>query len=55
MPFNKIIFKKLTLDNYGGRVVGVPYIDDVPLNEELIRRGYAVKYDGGKKVKDWCQ
>jgi micrococcal nuclease len=42
-------------DKYGGRVVGVPYIHDVPMNEEMIRRGYAVPYGGGKKMKDWCK
>ena len=42
-------------DKYGGRVVGVPYLHDVPMNEEMIRRGYAVPYAGGKKMKDWCK
>jgi endonuclease YncB( thermonuclease family) len=42
-------------DKYGGRVVGVPYLHDVPLNEEMLRRGYAVPYSGGKKMKDWCK
>lgn len=26
----------------------------INLSNELIKHGHAVRYDGGKKVKDWC-
>ena len=45
----------ISWDKYGGRIVGVPYVLDVPLNEEMIRRGYAVAYTGGKKTMNWCK
>lgn len=34
-----------------GRVLADVYIDDIHLNDLLIRERYAVKYDGGTKIK----
>lgn len=48
----KVILK--TWDKYGGRVVGDIEFHGVSLSSELIRRGFAVPYNGGKKTKDWC-
>lgn len=39
-------------DKYGGRVLGSIKIDGKDLANLLIKEGYAVKYDGGKKP-DW--
>ena len=49
-----IIYKKW--DKYGGRVLGdIRFDNGVLLSEELIRRGFAIQYNGEKKTKDWCQ
>lgn len=37
------------------RVVADVYADDQSVGEGLVREGLAVVYDGGKKVKDWCE
>jgi len=37
------------------RVVADVYADGQSVGEGLVREGLAVVYDGGKKVKDWCQ
>lgn len=36
------------------RLIADVYVDDVSLADELLRAGYAVKYDGGTKT-DWCK
>lgn len=41
-------------DKYGGRVLGSIQIDGKDLASILIKEGYAVKYDGGKK-SDWAK
>jgi micrococcal nuclease len=51
----------LTLDKYVrleniqtekyGRILATVFIDNINLNELLIKERYAVKYDGGHKVK----
>ncbi len=28
---------------------------EIDLSVDLIERGYAVRYDGGTKIKDWCE
>lgn len=38
---------------YGGRCLGSIKLDGIDLAEELIAMGYAVPYDGGKKIS-WC-
>ncbi len=37
------------------RIVADVYVDDKSLGDILIRNKLAVKYDGGTKVKDWCE
>ena len=45
--------KEITLKSHGkgkyGRVLGEVYCDDKCLNKELISKGHAYEYDGGKK------
>jgi len=36
------------------RIVADVYADGQSVGEGLVREGLAVVYDGGKKVKDWC-
>lgn len=45
-----VVLKNIQTEKYG-RVLADVYIDDMNLNEYLITHRYAVKYDGGKKVK----
>ena len=37
------------------RIVADVYIDNQKLADTLIENKLAVKYDGGKKLKDWCE
>ena len=30
------------------------FADGVNINEQLVVKGYAVRYNGGKKTKNWC-
>ena len=39
-------------DGKYGRMLGWVYIGDTNLNKEMVYRGYAWEYDGGKKEKD---
>ena len=53
---HKLVFNKfIKLDNIQsekyGRILADVYIDDIHLNELLIKERYAVKYDGGTKIK----
>ena len=45
-----VVLKNIQNEKYG-RVLADVYIDNVNLNEYLVTHRYAVKYDGGKKVK----
>ena len=36
------------------RIVADVYADGVNVADELVKENLAVVYDGGKKVKDWC-
>ena len=36
------------------RIVAEPYADNKSIADELIRQGLAVRYEGGRKTKDWC-
>ena len=45
-----VVLKNIQTEKYG-RVLADVYIDDMNLNEYLVTHRYAVKYDGGKKVK----
>jgi endonuclease YncB( thermonuclease family) len=37
-----------------GRILADVYINDINLNELLIKERYAIKYDGGTKIKPKC-
>lgn len=40
---------------YAGRIVGDIIVDGKKFSQIMVDRGFAVWYDGGKKVKDWCE
>ena len=52
---NLVLNKYVTLENIKrekyGRILADVYIDDIHLNNLLIQEKYAVKYDGGTKIK----
>lgn len=49
--FNKYVrLENIESEKYG-RILADVYIDDIHLNEVLIKERYAVKYDGGTKKK----
>ena len=50
----KIELRNVTRGKYF-RIVADVYGDGRNLTKLLIRSGHAVKYDGGKKSKDWCK
>jgi len=51
MVFNKFVrLENIATEKYG-RILADVYIGDVHLNDLLIRERYAVKYDGGTKIK----
>ena len=45
---------KFKYDKYGGRVNAVVIVNDTDLGAEMISRGLARSYDGGKK-SNWCK
>ena len=45
-----VVLKNIQTEKYG-RLLADVYIDNINLNEYLITHRYAVKYDGGKKIK----
>ena len=49
----KIELKNVRRDKYF-RILCDVYIDDSNLSDILINNDKAVAYDGGKKIKDWC-
>ena len=50
---DKIEFKDLKWDKYGGRVLSNVYLDGKLYSNILIEKGLARPYDGGAK-KGWC-
>jgi len=44
-----IIIKSHGLGKYG-RVLGTFYVDDVDINRAMIEEGYAIEYNGDKKI-----
>lgn len=58
---NLILHKDIILKNIGiekyGRILADVYLDDLCVNEWLIKEHYAVKYDGGtkKSPKSWIK
>lgn len=50
---NKIVFlKNISIEKYG-RVLADVYLDELHINQWMIKNGYAIKYDGGTKSHDW--
>ena len=45
-----ITLKNVTTEKYG-RILADVYIGDINVSEWMIQRGYAVKYDGGTKLR----
>ena len=43
---------KTEKDGKYGRMLGWIYISETNINKEMVQRGYAWEYDGGKKEKD---
>jgi len=37
------------------RIAADVYVDGESLADILIDSGMAIRYDGGKKIKDWCE
>lgn len=57
LVFNKYVrLENIESEKYG-RILADVYIDDIHLNELLLKERYAVKYDGGTKKtpKSWLQ
>jgi len=56
---NLIFGKVIELKNNGkekyGRLLADVYYNDIHINKWMVHNGYAVKYDGGKKIRgvDW--
>ena len=50
---DKIEFRNLKWDKYGGRILADVYIDGMSYKHEIIEAGLAREYDGGKKL-GWC-
>lgn len=50
---NKIEFKDLKWDKYGGRILSNVYLDGILYSDSIIAEGLARSYDGGKKLS-WC-
>jgi micrococcal nuclease len=51
LVFNKYVrLENIQSEKYG-RILADVYIGDIHLNELLLKEGYAVKYEGGTKIK----
>ncbi|GMR16173.1 MAG: hypothetical protein BMS9Abin31_0484 [Gammaproteobacteria bacterium] len=44
----------LKYGKYGGRLIGILYVDYVDVSDLMIRTKYATPYFGKKKTKVWC-
>jgi micrococcal nuclease len=51
LVFNKFVRLENIQNEKYGRILADVYIGDINLNEFLIKEKYAVKYDGGTKIK----
>ena len=49
MILNKIVFLELEEEDKYGRLLANIYIDGLDLNEYLIEKNYAYRYEGGTK------
>jgi len=61
-PKALVTLEELTIDNNPKevrgkyfRIVGRLIADGVDISDLLIERHLAVPYDGGTKMKDWCE
>ena len=52
-PKNKITYKIVKWDKYGGRVLGSVFVNGKNLSELMIDKGLAKEYHGEKK-SSWC-
>ena len=48
---NKIVYLKNTSSEKYGRILADVYVDTICINDWLIEQGFAVKYNGGTKVR----
>ena len=50
----RVMLKNVSLEKYG-RLLADVYLDDLNLNKWMLDNNFAVKYDGGKKIRpgDW--
>ena len=50
---DRLEFKAVEMKSHGsgkyGRILGELFVDEVNINEEMIEKGHAIWYDGGKK------
>lgn len=51
LVFNKLVRLENVQSEKYGRILADVYVDDIHLNDILIKERYAVKYDGGTKIK----
>lgn len=51
---DSIVLKDIQRGKYF-RIVANVIVDGEDLSEMMIDNGFAVRYDGGTKVKDWCE
>lgn len=42
-------------DKYGGRIDSRITINGLDISQQMIDNGFAVTYNGGTKVKNWCE
>jgi len=42
-------------DKYGGRIDSRITINGLDISQQMIDNGFAVPYNGGTKVKNWCE
>ena len=51
MILDKIVYLELEGEDKYGRILANIYINNLNLNQYLIKKKYALKYEGGKKIK----
>jgi endonuclease YncB( thermonuclease family) len=51
---NVIQVRNFKWDKYGGRILGDVYVGGVNIAESLLKEGLVVEYDGGTRVRQWC-
>ena len=54
-PKNKITYKIMGWDKYGGRVLGNVFVNGKNLSELMIKEKLAVEYHGTGAKNDWCK